>query len=872
MALMALLCLGFAARLNAQTYRNFESRQSRPVCLSPDGSLLFAVNAPDGRLSVFDISNAANPAPVLIHEIPVGVEPVSVNVVSNDEAWVANQVSDSVSIVSLSERRVVATLHCKDEPNDLVFAGGKAFVCCAGTNELRVFDVATRSEEAVIPLQGVSPRSLEVSNDGSKIFAAFALSGNRTTLLPAGLAPPQPAPTNPALPPPPDAGLIVTADDPRLFPKPLMPDHDVAEISVPGLSVTRYFSGVGTVNFIVKPRPGSNELWVSNTDARNLVRFEPNQRGHSVDNRLTRITTGAAPTVAPFDLNPGIDYATLPNPAAKATAIAQPMDLAFEPDGLHLWVAGFGTDRIARVRASDGVVVDRVSVHPVDDGTPQTRTKRGPRGLALQASTGRLYVMNRISNTVSVMDTGTSSLLFESPVGSHDPTPVTIREGRGFLYDALLSGNGTQSCASCHIDADRDELAWDLGNPDGDLDIVTQFNPIVGTDVTFELHPMKGPMTTQTLKGIESHDPLHWRGDRPGFNAFNAAFDGLLGGSQLAPADMDAFREFIHTIVFEPNPNQNLNGTLPASFPSGDPNAGDPLAGLDIFVNDFYVPGLTCNTCHALPTGSNNLIIPGNIMGSPQDVKVPHLRNVYQKRFFTGSDIDPSLSGFGLTHDGLDPDLFTFLSRPVFGLFANDATVKRNISAFLHCLDTGTAPTVGFSKPVDQTTLAPGDSEWNILQNQAAGGNIDLVIHGEIEGEARSFVYRPGTDDYLSDSDSFGPLTRAELELLISTGDAVVTLMGVPDGSGERLGRDRDLDGIPNRDEPLPRLEIAIEGGLPKLRWPFDEPFMVLESSDTPGGSSPWQTVTEPRSTSAPWIEVQESGLESRRFFRLRRP
>ena len=54
LAIIALLPLGFAARLNAQTYRNFESRQSRPVCLSPDGSLLFAVNTPDGRLSVFD--------------------------------------------------------------------------------------------------------------------------------------------------------------------------------------------------------------------------------------------------------------------------------------------------------------------------------------------------------------------------------------------------------------------------------------------------------------------------------------------------------------------------------------------------------------------------------------------------------------------------------------------------------------------------------------------------------------------------------------------------------------------------------------------------------------------------------------------------
>ena len=70
----AFLC---ASALRVQ-YVNFESHQMRPICLSPDGTRLFAVNTPDGRLSVFDVSNTANPLPVLIREIAVGMEPVSV--------------------------------------------------------------------------------------------------------------------------------------------------------------------------------------------------------------------------------------------------------------------------------------------------------------------------------------------------------------------------------------------------------------------------------------------------------------------------------------------------------------------------------------------------------------------------------------------------------------------------------------------------------------------------------------------------------------------------------------------------------------------------------------------------------------------------
>src|SRR4051812_18757384 len=77
------------APLRAQTFVNFEAKQTAPVRLSPDGSRLFAVNTPDNRVSVFDVSNSKNP--ILIAEIPVGVEPVSVNPVSNDEAWVVNE-------------------------------------------------------------------------------------------------------------------------------------------------------------------------------------------------------------------------------------------------------------------------------------------------------------------------------------------------------------------------------------------------------------------------------------------------------------------------------------------------------------------------------------------------------------------------------------------------------------------------------------------------------------------------------------------------------------------------------------------------------------------------------------------------------------
>src|ERR1043166_5325237 len=149
----------------------------------------------------------------------------------------------------------------------------------------------------------------------------------------------------------------------------------------------------------------------------------------------------------------------------------------------------------------------------------------------------------------------------------YNPEPSMVVSGRKFLYDAnVSSANGEASCASCHTFGDMDQIAWDLGNPD---DVVTT-NPmniklsfaaqssVNGGAGTNEFHPMKGPMTTQTLRGLVNSGPMHWRGDRSNgffgsglgaqlsFNNFIVAFPGLLGrAAQPTTAQMQAFTDFI---------------------------------------------------------------------------------------------------------------------------------------------------------------------------------------------------------------------------------------------------------------------------------------------------------------------------------------
>ena len=135
------LCsLVLIAAASAQPFVNWETPTIHPIDMTPDGTRLIVANLPDNRIEVFDLTGPGGP--VWTASIPVGLDPVSVRARTNNEIWVANQISDSISIVSLSAGNVVQTLRTADEPADIVFAGaaGRAFVTCSQANLVQVFD------------------------------------------------------------------------------------------------------------------------------------------------------------------------------------------------------------------------------------------------------------------------------------------------------------------------------------------------------------------------------------------------------------------------------------------------------------------------------------------------------------------------------------------------------------------------------------------------------------------------------------------------------------------------------------------------------------------------------------------------------------
>lgn len=775
-------------------FANFESTAVHPLRVSNDGTRLFAVHTVGNSLSIFSLADPAHPT--LLHEVPVGAEPVSVTERIPGEVWVANLLSDSVSVVDVEAGRVIDTLHVGDEPSDVAFAAGRAFVSVATEDRVAVLDAATRAPIGGVDIPAKDPRALAVDPSGTRVYVASRRSGNGTTILPEDFAPPQPPPTNPALPPAPPVGLIVRADDPAWASQIpyTLPDLDLFAIDAASLSIVEAHAGLGTTHYDVAVHPADGRVLLASTDALNLVRFEPELRGHAVDHLLVEVDPSGASTPLRHDLNPGVDYGLLPNPAALALALAEPTGLAVDAALGRIYVAAHGTDRIGVLDADSGAVLDRFALGSPADSTAD---RRGPRAVALHPAGPALYVFNRLTDTVSVLDRFGGQVWTELPVASHDPVPAEIRVGRKFLYDALLSGNGTVSCSVCHIDGETDGQAWDLGDPGGEMFTVPeelQQGSTPGETPLFfpDLHPMKGPLVTQPMRGLQP--PLHWRGDRLAIEDFNGAFDSLLGGDELSEGDLALFTAWSDSVLHPPNPNQNLDRSL-----SLLPLTASPQIGFGLFSSSLT--GTACIECHTPPTGSNGFVRNFPI-GSSQPMKVGQLRDYYRKTGLVSTATGPQKAGFGRFHNG-EVGQLSDIPGLLAGLETSGTGTAAHLEAFLMQFDTATAPTIGYQVPVGEETAGSAQlaADRALLEERAALGEIDLVAHGIVDGERRDWLFHVDQALWEPDSAAAEWLASDALVALAAAGAADLVWSGVYPGTGRMLATDADGDGLPDGDE-----------------------------------------------------------------------
>ncbi len=624
-------------------------------------------------------------------------------------------------------------------------------------------------------------------------------------------------------------------------------DNDVAVINAQTMTVT-YATQLMNLCMALGVNPATGRVTLVGTEATNEIRFEPNVKGKFVRVRMGSFLPASVTTTSIVDLNPHLTYATASVPQTdRDKSLGDPRAIVWRADGTVGYVAGMGSNNVAVINANGA----RIGATPINVG-------QGPAGLALDEPRGRLYVLNRFEASLSSIDLATNLEIARQSF--FDPTPAAIKAGRPFLYDTRrTSGLGQASCASCHADARMDRLAWDLGDPSGAVKAVTSSLHNLGANIPglnsgfTNFHPMKGPMVTQTMQDIIGKEPHHWRGDRNGIEEFNGAFVGLLGDDvQLTPTEMQQFENYLATIAIPPNPYRNMDNTLPQGLPltghftsarfgpAGQPMpAGNPQRALDTLYRPLArgIDGgaSACVTCHTLPSGLGadkklvgnafQNIAPGpngerhhalmSVDGSSQKaLKVPHLRNLFEKAGFELGQ-QRSRSGFGFLHDGSVDSLTQFISLVTFDTNSNQE-VADLVSLLLCFSGSGFGPgpdaleppgtpsldshaAVGRQALLTSASLPIADlARLTTLMTLAHASAIDLFAKARVNGVPRGWHYQNG-DSFLSDQAGISETLSSILAR--ATAQEPVLFTATARDTGRRMGIDRDRDNLLDYDE-----------------------------------------------------------------------
>jgi len=837
-----------------RNYVLFESAPVRPVLKTNNGLSLVVANIPDNRIEIFDI----NPGGLTHrHSVPVGIEPVALAQTSDDLIWVVNHISDSVSVVDISliVPEVVRTLYVGDEPRDIVIAGNakeRVFVTTAhrgqnspvdpalrtpstGRADIWIFDTTDLgsalggSPETVLTVFGDTPRPLAVSSDQSTVYAGVFRSGNKTTAIGPSTGVNKPAPnsdSNGVVAPISgsilrfngtnwvnDGGQNLSAIVPFS-----LPDFDVFRIDAdaPTPVETGSWSGVGTTLMNMAVNPISGDVFVTNLEARNDIRFggdgsrSTTVNGHFTENRVTVISGAGVQT---RNLNKHLNRSQTGGSASdRNRSLSMPMDLVFTADGSTVYMTAFGSSKIGVF--SSAALKD-------DSFTPQASdhisvSGGGPAGIVLDEANDRAYVYTRFDNGISIVDLSSSSEI--DHLSLLNPEPSHIVGGRPFQYDArLTSGNGSVSCGSCHIFGDNDALAWDLGVPEGSVvSNPNAFTLLSAPAAPNTFHSMKGPMTTQSMRGLTGHGPMHWRGDRTGqnrvggetleeaaFKEFNEAFVSLQGrGTEVTDAEMQLFTDFAMELTYPPNPIRAIDNSLNAVEQQGLTHFNQGLVRVQTGAREL------CRGCHTLDPargifGTSGLMSDNSQPGE-RNFKIPHFRDQYQKvgsfgfGFQTAPETGPQIRGFGWNHNGATSGNFVVAD---LGIPNN---VLAEIMAFFFAFPTEQAPVVGQQVTVDTTNIGIARSRVDLLVERALVTNpvpeCDLIVKGVVDGLPAGFLMDEN-EMFQPDLMSASDMSLDDLLAMLGVRTSNLTFTCAPWGSGQRMGLDRDQDAILDGDE-----------------------------------------------------------------------
>jgi YVTN family beta-propeller protein len=205
---------------------------------------------------------------------------------------------------------------------------------------------------------------------------------------------------------------------------------------------------------------------------------------------------------------------------------------------------------------------------------------RNPRGLSLTRDGSRLYVANRLDDTISVIDTRTDRAI--SAIKLQGPKAISaLRRGEQTFYTAQYAFQGQFGCSSCHIDSTFDGITWDL-EPDG-----------FGRDI----------VDNRPIEDLRGTEPYKWTGTNPNIPTECGPRTELYFWRSQTYDDriLASLTMYIRSLPARPNRWRNTGGELTSAQERGK-------AIFERSVDKFGKPipeANRCSYCHSGPKGTS---------------------------------------------------------------------------------------------------------------------------------------------------------------------------------------------------------------------------------------------------------------------------
>jgi YVTN family beta-propeller protein len=298
---------------------------------------------------------------------------------------------------------------------------------------------------------------------------------------------------------------------------------------------------------------------------------------------------------------------------------ADPYDIVIHPNGKYAYVSHSGVDVVSVIDLDEirtllaDATEDNLKVFANHLGLSsryvmgRIKTGANPKGLAISPDGNYVYVVERMEDRISVIDT--KQIMITGTVDLGGPGRVTYtREGGKLFNNAGHTFHNQYSCYTCHPDGHEDGLTYDLTGTGGDL------------------------ANVQTLRDLYGTAPFKWIGTNQSvYKQCGMRFSMFVTRTEsFNPEELDAVVAYImRELTHPPNLNRLPNGELTEA----------QKRGRDIFYRTMTTDGREipvedrCSTCHSGPNYSNyEMADVGTLKeyDSPTLFDSPNLNNIYE--------------------------------------------------------------------------------------------------------------------------------------------------------------------------------------------------------------------------------------------------